>query len=45
MVTIDSAAVLEKSLAFLFFRSWDIRPAVIVIYAAVVYWLFRRKLR
>jgi cytochrome bd ubiquinol oxidase subunit II len=44
-ITVGSAAVPEKSLSFLFWGAGIFVLPVIGIYTAVVYWLFRGKLR
>jgi cytochrome d ubiquinol oxidase subunit II len=43
--TVGSAAAPEKSLSFLFWGAGVFVLPVIAIYTAVVYWLFRGKLR
>jgi cytochrome d ubiquinol oxidase subunit II len=44
-ITVGSAAAPEKSLSFLFWGAGILVLPVIGIYTAVVYWLFRGKLR
>jgi hypothetical protein len=44
-ITIANAAAPEKSLAFLFWGAGIFVLPVIAIYTAIVYWLFRGKLR
>jgi cytochrome d ubiquinol oxidase subunit II len=44
-ITVGNAAAPEKTLSFLFWGAGVFVLPVIAIYTAVVYWLFRRKLR
>jgi len=44
-VTVADAAAPDKSLAFMFWGAGVVVLPVIVIYTAVVYWVFRGKLR